>query len=203
MDSKDLSFTSHRLTSVTLGNKIFPGSVVVRGKTFVFTPRQEAFLLELQKLKSVHAAALNVGWSEDHAEKFLNSAKFSKFRNLKLEEAKVKAGINTEMLFQYAQWNLEGKKTWWDVECKKCSYKDEWVEYQVESFRNDDLTLTPICPTCFEVVVLEKKESSFSMNREQMDMWKEIASRFIPKIERIHHEFSKEEIVFETEGKPS
>lgn len=169
----------------------------------MFTPRQEAFLLELHKLKNVHAAALTVGWSEDFADKFLNSLKFTTFRNLKLEEAKVKSGINTEMLMQYAKWNLEGKKEWWDAQCSRCAYKDEWVEYQVESFRQDDMSLLPTCPTCFGPVSLERKETPFSMSREQMDHWKEVAARFWPKIERVHHDFSKEEIVFETEGKPT
>lgn len=200
---KDLSFTSHKVSSIVLGNKIFPGSVVVRGRTFVFTPRQEAFLLELQKLKNVHAAALNVGWTEDLALKFLDSRKFVVFRNLKLEEAKVKSSMTVDMLMLYAQWNLAGKKEWWDAECAACGTTDEWTDYQVESFRQDDMTLLPTCPTCFKSVILMRREVPFTMNREQMDHWKELAARLYPKVERVHHDFSKEEMVFETEGKPT
>jgi hypothetical protein len=201
MDNKDLSraLTSDTFSSLVLGNKIFVGATLARGKPFIFTPDQAAFLIALQKLKSIHAAALSLGKDEAWADKFLLSRKFVLFRNLKLEEAKVKAGINTEMLMQYAQWNLEGKKVWWDADCQKCGYKDEWTEYQVESTRQDDLTLKPECPICFEEVKLNKQEKPFSLNREQMDHWKELAARFWPKVERISHQFSSESIVFETE----
>lgn len=203
MDSnKDLSrsLTSDTFSSLVLGNKIFVGATLARGKPFIFTPDQASFLIQLQKLRNIHAAALSINKDETWAEKFLTSRKFVLFRNLKLEEAKVKAGINTEMLMQYAQWNLEGKKVWWDATCAKCTYKDEWVEYQVEAFRTDEYELKPLCPICFEAVVLERREILFKMDREQMDHWKEVAARFWPKVERIHHEFTKENIVFTTEA---
>lgn len=201
-ENQDLgrSLTSDTFSSLVLGNKIFVGATLARGKPFIFTPDQASFLIQLQKLKSIHAASLSIGKDEAWADTFLTSRKFVLFRNLKLEEAKVKSGINTDMLMQYAQWNLEGKKVWWDATCAKCGLQDEWTEYQVESSRQDDLTLNPQCPICFESVSLLRKEKPFSMNREQMDHWKEVAARFWPKIERVHHEYSKENIVFETEA---
>lgn len=200
MSDLSKSLVSDTFSSLVLGNKIFVGATLARGKPFIFSPDQATFLIQLQKLKNIHAAALSIGKDEAWADRFLTSRKFVLFRNLKLEEAKVKAGINTDMLMQYAHWNLEGKKVWWDAECKTCAYKDEWLEYQVEAHRNDDLTLTPTCPFCFEAVVLARREEVFKMNREQLDHWKEVAARFWPKVERISHEFSKENIVFETTG---
>lgn len=198
-ENRDLarSLTSDTFSCLVLGNKIFVGATLARGKTFIFTPDQAAFLVSLQKLKSIHAAAISIGKTEEWAGAFLTSRKFVLFRNLKLEEAKVKAGINTEMLMQYAQWNLEGRRTWWDALCAKCGYKDEWTEYQVEASRTDAMELKPECPFCFEAVTLEKKAVAFTMNREQMDHWKELAARFWPKIERVSHQFSGEEMVFE------
>lgn len=201
-NNKDLSrsLVSDTFSSLVLGNKIFVGATLARGKPFIFSPKQASFLITLQKLKNLSAAAIAVGETEDWADKFLTSKKFVLFRNLKLEEAKVKAGINTDMLMAYAKWNLEGKKEWWDATCQTCSYVDEWVEYQVEACRTDDYELKPTCPFCFEPVTLEKKETPFLMTREQMDHWKELAARFWPKIERVHHDFTKEEVVFETES---
>ena len=201
-DNQDLSrsLTSDTFSSLVLGNRIFVGATLARGKPFIFSPDQAAFLINLQKLKNLSAAAISIGKTEEWADKFLTSKKFVLFRNLKLEEAKVKAGINTQMLLQYAQWNLEGKKVWWDALCSKCNYQDEWTEYQVESCRTDDYTLKPECPICFEMVDLEKKQEPFEMSREQIEMWKETASRFWPKVERIQHQFTGENIVFETEG---
>lgn len=201
-NNKDLarSLTSDTFSSLVLGNKIFVGATLARGKSFVFTPDQASFLMALQKLRNLSAASISVGKTDEWADKFLTSRKFVLFRNLKLEEAKVKAGINTDMLMQYAQWNLEGKKVWWDALCGTCGYKDEWAEYQVEAFRTDDYELKPLCPVCFEAVVLERREIPFAMSREQLDHWKELAARFWPKVERIQHNFSKEEIVFETEA---
>lgn len=202
MDNKDLSrsLVSDTFSSLVLGNKIFVRAILARGKPFIFSPKQASFLITLQELKNLSASAIAVGETEDWADRFLTSKKFVLFRNLKLEEAKVKAGINTDMLMQYAQWNLEGKKIWWDAFCAKCTYKDEWAEYQVEAFRTDDYELKPQCPVCFEAVVLERREMPFAMSREQLDHWKELAARFWPKVERVSHSFSKEEMVFETDA---
>lgn len=192
------SLSSDIFSTLVLGNKIFVGSVLAQGKPFVFSPDQAAFLITLQKLKSITAAAIAVDKTEEWATKFFSSKKFVTFRNLKLDEAKVKAGLTLEYLMLLAKWNLEGEKVIWSATCAVCHYTDQWTEYQVEASRDDEMQLKPECPFCFNNVVLEEKPEPFSMNREQMDHWKELAARFWPKIERVAHTFSTEEIEFKT-----
>lgn len=173
------------------------GSVMAQGRPFVFSPDQASFLITLQKMQNISAAAIAVGKDEPWAKKFFQSKKFITFRNLKLDEAKTKAGITTEYLMLLAKWNLEGKKKWWDATCEGCSYVDEWQEYQVEASRDDEMVLKAECPFCFSPVQLNPREVPFTMNREQMEHWKEIAGRLWPKVDRVAHSFSKEELIFE------
>lgn len=200
MENKELakSLSSDIFSTLVLGNKIFVGSVLAQGKPFVFTPDQAHFLITLQKLKNIDAAAIAVGKDTDWATKFFSSKKFVTFRNLKLDEAKTKAGLTLEYLMLMAKWNLEGKKVWWDATCVKCGYTDQWTEYQVEASRNDDMVLKPECPFCFHDVTIQEQREPYTMNREQMEHWKALADRFWPKVERIQHQFSAEEIAFET-----
>lgn len=200
MENKELAkgLTSDIFSTLVLGTKVFVGSVLARNKPFVFSQDQAAFLISLHQLKNISAAAIAIGKDDEWAKKFFQSKKFVTFRNLKLDEAKVKAGITTEYLMLLAKWNLEGKKVWWDAECTACHYKDEWMEHQVEMCRNDDMVLEPTCAYCYEKVELTPREQPFTMNREQMDHWKEIASRLWPKVDRVQHQFASEEIEFET-----
>jgi hypothetical protein len=199
-DNQDLArnLTADSFPSIALGNKIYVGAIMAGGKPFIFTPDQASFLIQLDKLRNLSAAAISIGKTDDWADAFLSSRKFVQFRTRKLEDAKLKAGINTQMLLRYAQWNLAGKKEWWDATCAKCHYQEEWYEYEVESCRDDNFQLQPKCNLCFEPITLEKRELPFTMNREQMDHWKEVAARLWPKVERVHHEFIKADLVFET-----
>lgn len=172
---------------------------MAQGRPFVFSPEQASFLVALQKLKSFTAACIAINKPEDWANQFLTSKKFVKFRNLKLDEAKVKAGLTTEYLMLFAKWNLAGKKEWWAASCAKCAYADEWTEYQLEASRDDNMDIRASCPICFEPVSLVPRSEPFIMSRENMDMWKEVAARFWPKVERVHHEFSNETISFQCE----
>lgn len=173
---------------------------MAHGRPFVFQPEQAAFLVALHKLKNLSAACVAMGKTEDWANAFFASKKFVTFRNLKLDEAKVKAGLTTEYLMLVSKWNLEGKKEWWAASCAKCSYADEWTEYQVEACRDDNMEIKASCPICYEPVRLVPRTEPFIMSREQMDMWKEVSARFWPKVERVHHQFSKEEMVFEVDA---
>lgn len=202
MDNKDLSraLSSDSFSSLVVGNQIFAAPLTASGKLFVFRPKQIHLLVALQKMRNLEASCLAVDMDLETANKFLTSRKFVAFRNLKLDEAKAKAGLSIDYLLLYSKWTLEGKKTWWDATCTHCGLKDEWTEYQVESCRADDMTLAPECVICFKPVALIYQKQKFEPTREQNEQWKECAARLWPKVERIHHQFTSEEIVFESTG---
>jgi len=73
-------------TTLVVGDREVVTAQVVGGKTFVFTPNQMQFLVLLQRLKSVAAAAIGVGKDEGWGRSFLKSRKFTDYLYWKLEE---------------------------------------------------------------------------------------------------------------------
>lgn len=65
--------------SLTIGGEVKTVGLAVAGQLFVFTPGQMNFLLNLQKLKNVTAAALSVDKTEEWGQNFLRSQKFRKY----------------------------------------------------------------------------------------------------------------------------
>jgi len=56
------------------------------------------------------------------------------------------------------------------------------------------------CPVCYAPANWVFHEVDFKPSREQVQGWVELGARLIPKIERVHHQFEKTEIVFESGG---
>jgi len=71
--------------------------------------------------------------------------------------------------------------------------------YEAETYRDDDDRLRASCYGCYKPVELKYILEEFKPTREQVEGWKELGSRLIPKIERVHHQFEKSEYIFEEE----
>lgn len=189
---------SESTNALTIGGEQYAVGLAAGGKLFVFTPSQHNFLLNLTNMKNVAASALSVGKDEEWGIKFLRSRKFVTYRNLRLQEISIRNGMTVDSWYLFAKWLMEGKKESWGAVCDVCQFKNEWDGYTVEEARKDDMTVLLECHGCYKPLEPVKTEEPFKPSREQVEGWKEIGSRIIPKIERIHHQFSNEEIIFES-----
>lgn len=197
------SLSSETIKALVLGDQVFIAPVMAGNRPFSFTRDQAEFLIALQKMKSILGAAMHIGKDEEWAKKFLSCRKFVQFRNLKLEESRAKNGITVDYLMQYMKWSMDGQKTWYDAQCFSCDLQEEWSIAQAEACRNDDMVLEPKCQVCFSAIVLTYKNLPFVPSREQNELWKEAAARLWPKVDRVQHQFSKEEFIFETSDESS
>lgn len=186
--------------ALVIGDKVFVQGLSAGGKLFVFTRHQMQFLLALQKLKSPEAAAISVNQTEDWAKKFLSSRKFKSYVANKMQEFSVKNGMTVEWWMQFGKWLADGKKTYFEGVCAYCADAVQFSPYEAEVFRQDDMTFAAECPLCFKPILLKEITEPFHPTREMVEGWKEVGSRILPKVERVHHEFSKEEFTFEAAG---
>lgn len=186
--------------ALVLGNLVFYPALFAGDKPFVFSPIQNSFLQSLQKLKNLHAAALNVGKDDEWAETFIKSRKFVKFRNAVLQATSLRNGVTLDWWYEFGHDVAQGYRQSWQGDCKKCNQSSEWTMYELESLRDDDLMIRASCPFCFEPIEIKEQRDKFEPTREQVVVWQEFGNRLIPKIERVHHQFEKSEIVFESEG---
>jgi len=85
---------------------------------------------------------------------------------------------------------------WWEVACKGCGVGMKVPEYRVEMERGDDGVLGMTCMACGNGVEAVECREVVKPSREQVEAWKEIGSRLLPKVERVHHQFEKSEIIF-------
>lgn len=173
----------------------------VGGKMFVFTPSQQNFLLNLQKLKNVTAAAISVGKDEEWGDKFLKSQKFRKYLTLKMKSFSERNGMDVDWWYGFGKRLTDGKEEFYEANCQACGFSYQMDLYEAESVRNDDMQMQTECPSCTnQNVRMELKEKEFRPTREQVEGWKEIGSRLLPKVERTHHTFENTEIIFQSEG---
>ena len=186
--------------SLTIGGETKVVGLAVAGRLFVFSPVQMNFLLSLQKLKNVTAAALGAGKDEEWGKKFLASRKFRQYIACKMDEFSVKNGLTVEWWYQFGKWSADGYKENYRLSCTYCDFKGTMTNYEAETYRSDDMGLEIPCPACFKSVAFIYEKETFVPTREQTVAWQELGARLIPKVERIHHQFSKEEIIFESGG---
>jgi hypothetical protein len=186
--------------ALVLGNLVFYPALFAGDKPFVFSPVQNSFLQSLQKLKNIHAAALNVGKDDAWAESFIRSKKFVTFRNQVLQATSLRNGVTLDWWYGFGRDVAQGYKKTFENDCKKCNQRSEWTEYELESLRDDDMQIKAMCPICFDPTDVKEIREKFEPTREQVVVWQEFGNRLIPKIERVHHQFEKSEIVFESEG---
>lgn len=186
-------------TSLSVGGEVLSVGFQVGGRMYVFTPRQTQFLMALQKLKSVVAASLSVDKPEEWGQAFLKSAKFHRYVSAKMQEFSAKNGMTVEWWYQFGQWAAEGKKTRWEAACAKCQEKQELTAWELESRRNDDLSVEMACTSCGGMMAVQEIVEPFVPSREQVVAWQELGQRLIPKIERVHHQFENVSIEFQSE----
>lgn len=188
------------LRALSIGSDTFYPSYLADGIPFHFKPKQNQFLIAHQKTKNADIAAQMVGETADWAKNFLSSRKFRKFVHSMMAQCSIKNGLTVEWWYQYGKWITDGHKEHYAYDCSFCQFQGNLNSYEAEMTRNDDLTFTAECNCCFKPVALVHVKEPFTPTREQVEGWKEIGSRILPKIERVHHEFEKTEILFSTEG---
>lgn len=199
----DQNHPTDNSTALVIGGEVKTVGLAVAGKLFVFSPSQMSFLLALQKMKNVTAAALSVGKAEEWGNQFLKSQKFKKYISCKMEEFSVKNGLTVEWWYQFGKWAADGYREFYVATCSFCPYIGTMNTYEVETYRDDDMTVAVPCPACFKTVQCERRKEEFKPSREQVEAWKDLGARLIPKIERVHHQFENTEIIFSNnEGGP-
>lgn len=186
--------------SLVIGGEIKTVGLAVAGQLFVFSPSQMNFLLALQKMKNAAAAALSVDKDEEWGKRFLSSQKFKKYISCKMEEFSVKNGLTVEWWYQFGKWVADGHRDFYVATCSYCPYIGVMNTYEVEAYRNDEMELDVPCPACYKTIKVELKREEFKPSREQVEAWKGIGDRLIPKTERVHHTFENVDIVFANEG---
>lgn len=197
--NEDLSLRSTaNSTALVIGDQVFFQALFADARPFVFTKAQMEFLFSLQETKSIETACAVVNKSPEWAKLFLSSRKFRTFRNAKLQEASVKNGITIEWWYQFGKEISQGYVECYSGECSMCHEKPIFTVYEAESFRQDDMSIKAQCPVCFIAIAIELKHEDFTPTREQVVAWQELGARLVPKIERVQHEFAKENFVFES-----
>lgn len=200
--------------SLYVGGEIKVVALNVAGRMFVFTPNQQAFLMSLQKLKSVHAAALSIGKDEEWGRKFLASRKFREYLSLKMKSFSDRNGLDVDWWYGFGKNLTDGYREFYAVRCEVtaavegeiaavsglggCGYVGEMDLYAAESNRSEEMDLVIPCPACLAPMKYELVREEFKPSREQVEGWKTLGDRIIPKVERVHHQFENSEILFET-----
>ena len=94
---------------------------------------------------------------------------------------------------------MDGRIERYGYQCLGCGFGGQFNSYEVEASRDDDMVMHVECQACYKPVVPMLKAEAVAVTREQMEAWKEIGSRILPNVERVHHQFEKSEFVFESE----
>jgi hypothetical protein len=187
-------------TALIIGGETKVVGLACAGKLFVFTPVQMNFLLALQKLKNVLPAAMSVDRTQEWAEGFLKSRKFREYLSAKMQEYSVKNGLTVEWWYGFGKWISDGYREFYEVKCPACGYAGTMNIYEVEAGRSDDMmTVEAGCPACYRPLTVEKVREEFKPTRQQVEGWKELGQRLIPKVERVHHQFENVNIEFASE----
>lgn len=197
-DSNGSSSDGSNSLALMVGGEVKTVGMAVSGRLFVFTPTQMQFLLNLQKMKNVLAAALSVDKPEEWAQGFLKSRKFREYIACKMEEYSVKNGLTVEWWYQFGKWTADGAKESVRVKCGFCGYAGEMTCYEAETHRGDDMGLEIPCPACWKPAAHEVWREAFTPSREQVVAWQDLGARLIPKVERVHHMYTNEEIIFQS-----
>ena len=182
--------------ALSVGGEVKAVGLSVGGKLFVFTPNQQQFLLNLQKLKNVTAAALSIGKEEAWGDAFLRSRKFQTYLSMRMKAFSDQNGMDVNWWYSFGKKLTDGYEEYFTVECAHCAYRGKMDLYEVESFRKDDMTLEVPCPGCFHTLESELKHDVFKPSREQVEGWKAIGDRLLPKVERAVNTFENVDIVF-------
>lgn len=185
------------LQALVVGSDVFYPSFLADGKIFHFKNIQNQFMIAHQKTRSVEMAALSVGKDEEWAKKFLSSAKFKKFVYSKMAQFSAQNGMTVEWWYAFGKQLTDGYVDHYEYACSFCQFSGEINTYEAETYRDDDLQLRFSCQSCFKATDAKLVHREFKPTREQVEGWKELGSRIIPKIERVHHQYENTEILFQ------
>lgn len=195
-----LSMAAGDSRAIRIGTTVVYPPLMVGGRAFQFDAWQNGFLFALQKFNGdLEKACATVGKPLEWAEKFMSTRKFREFRNAKLNNNAVSTGALFEEWRDTGVAGMRGYWEWYEGSCQLCHEQNRFSIIEAESFRQDDMNFKAACKICFQPVAIEHKREDFKPTREQVQFWSEIGARVSPKIERVHHEFSKENFIFETE----
>lgn len=188
-----------KLLALVIGPDVKPLGLSANWQTFVFRPKQMQFIKHLEVLKSVHAAALSVGWTEDQGLSFLRSRKFQRYLGCRMQAITTKAAMGQEAWWQFCRDLTVGERDVVEVKCDSCGAAEAITPYEAEAARDDEMASRMSCRQCGGPAQVQWRKESFKPTREQVEGWKEWGSRVEPKTERVHHQFENSEIVFESE----
>jgi len=189
---------SENSIALSVGGEVLCYGFQVGEETFAFTPRQTQFLVALQKMQNVGAAAIAVGKDEAWGQGFLKSPKFRRYIAAKMEQFSEKNSLTVDWWYQFGKWAAEGERSYYVATCRICKKETKHSVWEVETARQDDMLLSLPCPDCGKPLELEKKSIKFAPTRQQIGAWAELGARLIPKVERVQHQFERSEIIFET-----
>jgi hypothetical protein len=174
---------------------------VIGEKTFYFSLQPRTFIVALQTYggdidKACRAAGTTLEW----AKKFFSTRKFREFRNAKLRALAQRSGNLVEWWWEMGLSGARGYIEWYEGSCEICHEVNKFTTTEADSFKDDNMQIKATCKVCLQPIqAVEHKKEEFKPSREQVQFWSEIGNRVSPKIERISHEFSSENFVFQTE----
>lgn len=163
------------------------------GSPIRFSPIEKKFLVALDKTHDLQLAAEDVGKDLAWANSFFRKPKIHEWMTKIAQEQAAQSGMTVRWVRGQFLAVIRGKEVWWEGECSTCHVKQKtWIE------PDDNLgTLSAPCLACAKPVLMNQIEHPVRMDRQQMVALQELASRIDPKVERISHEFSDENFVFQ------
>lgn len=199
-DDKDLA-KSLSPDAIIIGDRVEYPPLVVGEKSFHFDAYQIRFIAALTEFRGDLEKSCNyVGKNLDWAQAFIVSRKFMAFKKKKLALAGAKNGNLADWWWSEVLDGARGYKEWYVGPCEVCTEQNIFSVTEAEMVRQDDMTFRATCKICSQSVPLTYEKVPFSPSREMVQCLQMIGDRKVPKIERVHHEFSNETIQFECEA---
>lgn len=187
----DLSPTSPEHTHQDLGRDTFvlsPSGTPIR-----FTPIEKKFLVALDQSHDLSQASAEVGRSLDWAKAFFKKPKIHEWMTKLAQEQAAKSGMTVNWIRATLLGVIRGKEIYWEGTCATCQIKQKtWLMPDDEKG-----VLTQPCLACESPVLMNEVVVPIKMDRQQMVALQELASRVDPKVERISHEFSDDNFIFQ------
>lgn len=187
--------------AIFIGDRVEYPPLVVGEKSFHFDAYQIRFIAALEQfkgdlIKSCDSVGRNLEW----ANAFLTSRKFNAFKKKKLALSGARNGSLADFWWQEVLDGAKGFKEWYTGNCELCHEANIYTVTEAEMVRLDDMTFKATCKLCIQPVKLDYHKEKYSPSREQVQCLQMIGDRKVPKVERIHHEFSTETFSFEEGG---
>lgn len=163
------------------------------GTPIRFRPLEKKFLVELDKSHNLKEAAEAIGKKESWAIAFFKRPKVNEWMTKIAQEQAAKSGMTVAWGRSMLMAVIRGKETFWEGECGQCHVPQKtWLMPDDEKG-----VLTEPCLACGQSVLMNEMTRPVRLDRQQMVALQELLARTDPKTERISHEFTNENYVFE------